>query len=87
MKKLISMTMFFALSSVIFAAATESNRAPLKMSKKYKARIEPNENIISSTGQSSEIVQFNNRNGFSAVVVDSSKNGYGMITSPTNPLH
>lgn len=87
MKKLISMTMFFALSSMIFAAATEANRAPVKMSKKYNARIEPAENIISSTGLSSEIVQFNNRNGFSAMVVDSSKNGYGMITSPTNPLH
>jgi hypothetical protein len=87
MKKLISMIIIFALSSMVFAAATEGNRAPVKMSKKYNARIEPNENITSSTGQSSEIVQFNNRNGFSAVVVDSSKNGYGMITSPTNPLH
>jgi len=86
MKKLISVVMIFALSSMMFAAATQSNRAPVKMSKKYNARIEPVENIISSTGQSSPIVHFNNRNDFSAVLVDSSKNGYGMITSPTNPL-
>jgi hypothetical protein len=86
MKKLISMIIIFALSSMVFAAATEGNRAPVKMSKKYNARLEPVENIISSTGQSSPIVHFNNRNDFSATLIDSSKNGYGMITSPVNPL-
>ena len=80
MKKLISVIMIFALSSMIFAAATQSNRAPVKMSKKYKARLEPAENIISSTGQSSPIVHFNSRNDFSATLIDSSKNGYGMIS-------
>ncbi len=86
MKKLISMIIIFALSSMVFAAATEGNRAPVKMSKKYNARIEPAENIISSTGNSSAIVRHNSRNSFSSAVLDSSKNGYGMITSPTNPL-
>ena len=31
MKKLISMIMIFALSSMMFAAATEGTRAPVKM--------------------------------------------------------
>ena len=87
MKKLISMIMIFALSSMVFAAATQGNKGPVKMSKKYNARIEPAGSVVSSTGESSPIVQFNNRNNFTATAVDSSKNGYGMITSPTNPLH
>jgi len=87
MKKLISMIMIITFSSVLFAAATEANRAPVKMSKKYNPRIESMENIVSSTGHSSPILLDNNRNSFEFTVVDSSKNGYGMITSPTNPLH
>jgi hypothetical protein len=87
MKKLFSMLMIFTLSSMVFAAATQSNKAPVKISKKYNVRVEPNANINPATGESSPIVTFEGRNGFSAAVVDSSKNGYGMIASATKPLY
>jgi len=86
MRKLISIITIFALSSMMFAAATQVNRAPVKMSRQYAPRVEANVNLVNSTDHSTPIVNHNNRNSFSSTVVDSSKNGYGMITSPTNPL-
>jgi len=86
MRKIISVIIAFAVSSALFAAATESRKSPVKVSKKYKARVERTDYVHSPSGESSAIVEFNNRNSFSATVVDSSMNGYGMITSPTNPL-
>lgn len=75
------------MSAMLMAAATQSSHlAPAKLSKKYQPKVEPMGVETVNTGHTSPIVQHNQRNGFSSVVVDSSKNGYGMIVSPTNPL-
>ena len=74
--------------SLVFASANQSSqRIPMKVDGKRIHKIEPMNNFQNISGESGVPVQHNNRNGFESVMVDESKNGYGMIVSQTKPIH
>jgi len=70
-----------------FGAAKSIQKAPLKQRAIYVPKLEPqNQNLASPTHKSSPIVRPSQREGLTITLVDSSKNGYGMIVAPTRPL-
>ena len=76
------------IGSLVFASARQSNqRVPKKVDGKMLRKVEPMNQYQNTSGESGIPVQHNNRNGFSSVLVDESKNGYGMIVSPTKPVY
>jgi hypothetical protein len=88
MKKLIN---FLSITSIglgiLISSQGDVKKGMVKQSKAYKFKFEPNATVQKSLTQpSSPIVVPNNRNGSVFTLVDSSKNGYGMILSSTRPL-
>ena len=87
MRKIISLVTIFSLG-VSFVLAKSAADKVTKIPAKRAFKMEPM-NGYQSSSQSfdRERIVINNRNGWSAVEVDESKNGYGMIVAPTKPLY
>jgi len=74
----------FALGLVF--SATELDRTA-KVSKAYVPKMERTEQtVFTGTGNTSPIHYYNDRNSVNVELADSSKNGYGLVVSMTNPL-
>ncbi|NOZ76054.1 MAG: T9SS type A sorting domain-containing protein [FCB group bacterium] len=71
----------------VFGAAQQLQKAPQKQSAIYIPKLEPQNQVLTvPTHKSSPIVRPSQREGMTITLVDSSKNGYGMIVAPTRPL-
>jgi len=89
MKQLINIMLIAVFGlGIVFGSAIPLHKAPVKHSKVYQPKIEPEASVNIPEGQPSGPVYTypNDRNSFNFTVVDSSKNGYGMIVAPTRPL-
>ncbi|NOZ07395.1 MAG: T9SS type A sorting domain-containing protein [FCB group bacterium] len=60
--------------------------APRKVSAAFHPQVEPAGDMNLNHGEAGPILMPNSRNAMSVTLVDSSKNGYGLIVSPTKPL-
>ena len=85
---LVSLTIGIFALSVAFAAVTKGPVKNLKMQKLQKSRLAENEPTLTARGASywNKPYQHSFRNGATATLVDSSGNGYGMVSSVTRPI-
>ena len=85
MRQLVKMLTIAAFSfGMMFGVVS---RADHKVSNVYKPRFEPTGSVENTNTSSSPIMLYNNRdNYFEATLIDSSKNGYGMVAGNTYPL-
>ncbi|RMF08830.1 MAG: T9SS C-terminal target domain-containing protein [Candidatus Neomarinimicrobiota bacterium] len=88
MKRLVHLVFgFFFLVQFLYPAADAIRKAPVKQRPIYIPRLEPAQQPQGTiTHRSSPVVRPVNRLGLTISLVDSSKNGYGMIVAPTRPL-
>lgn len=88
MKRTLAITILGIFSfTLVFGAATKVNKGPIRQDARYTAKIEPNNQVFKSHNQPTSPVVFPaQRDEFTVSLVDSSKNGYGMILGATRPL-
>ena len=79
----------FGLSLVLAAPSKNISKAPVKVSKLYKPRVEPSNSDYTphNSGVETSPYQYNYNRNFSATMVDNSKNGYGMNNGGYVVLH
>ena len=89
MRKTISLIMILSLGvSLIFSGVKSASDKVVKLPTKKAFKMEPMNGFQNSnvSGHGPQHVD-NNRDSYEFVQVDESKNGYGMIVSPTKPLY
>ena len=89
MRKTISLIAILSLGvSLVFSGAKLANDKVTKLPAKRAFKMEPMNGYQSSSvsGHGPQHVD-NNRDSYDFIQVDESKNGYGMIVSPTKPLY
>jgi len=89
MRKLISLTIILTVGvSFVFSAAKNASGKVTKLSTKRMFKLEPmNDFQSSSISTPAQPRTVNNRDGYTAIQVDESKNGYGLYAGSTKPLY
>ena len=75
-----------SLITVSFLFPRERSKKIKTINKKYIRKYEPTQTTFQGTSSSEPVTYNNNRDGSFITLIDSSSNGYGMISSATRPL-